>query len=71
MGEHTSVSHPLVKIFSAWAAAFGLSTWSDVAAFLAALYSFILLMEWVWKRFGRGLMERFGWVKPLRRRRDD
>jgi len=33
-----------------WLAKLGITTWSDVAAFLAALYSLILICEWLWKR---------------------
>jgi hypothetical protein len=42
------------KLTSVWAAV-GFTTWADVAAFLAALYSVLLIGEFVWKK----------WAKPL------
>lgn len=48
-----------------------LSTWADVAAFLAAVYSAVLLLEWLWKRVGRPFAERRGWVARLKRRSYD
>lgn len=49
MEQHT-VAHPVAKIITAWAAALGIASWSDVAAALAALYSLILICEWLWKK---------------------
>ncbi len=69
MNDHTSVDHPVIKIISAWAMAFGLSSWSDFAAFLAAVYSLLLISEWFWKRFWRPMLERQGVLKPKQRRR--
>lgn len=51
MEQHTSVSYPVVKVFSAWAAAIGISSWSDLAAAAAAVYSLILICEWAYKCF--------------------
>ena len=50
MEQHTSVTHPVLKIVTAWAAALGIASWSDLAALLAALYSLILICEWLWKK---------------------
>ena len=50
MEQHTSVAHPVLKIITAWAAALGIGSWSDLAAALAALYSLILICEWLWKK---------------------
>ncbi len=68
---HTSVAHPVAKVLSVWAAAFGISSWSDLAAFLAALYSLILIGEWCWKKFLRPCFERRGWLKRRARRASD
>lgn len=49
--DSDQVSHPLLKATTAVAAA-GIAgyTWSEIAAFLAAIYTLILIGEWVWKR---------------------
>lgn len=31
--------------------AIGINDWSDLAAMLAAIYSVILIVDWIWKRF--------------------
>lgn len=75
VGEHaTSVQAPLTKaatsgIFAG--ATWGINTWADIAAALAAVYSFCLLSEWLWKKAIRPFMEYRGWIARKRRRRDD
>jgi hypothetical protein len=39
-------------------------SWADLAAILAAMYSAILIGEWLWKRAIRPAMVRIGWAKP-------
>lgn len=60
-----------IKGTSAWAAVglahIGVNTWGDAAAMLAALYSFALICEWLWKRLLRPIAESRGWVKPKKR----
>ena len=70
MNESPNPIHaPVAKAVSANVAAFfALNSWSDVAAVLAALYSVLLIVEWVWKRVARPYAERRGWVKPKPRR---
>lgn len=51
--DHTSVSMPMIKIVSAWLAAVGLQSWGDFASFLAALYTALLIAEWVRNRYFR------------------
>lgn len=53
----------IARLASAWAAV-GVTSWADFASFLAALYTLILLTEWLWKRVGRAFCERRGWLKP-------
>ena len=48
--DNTTVAMPILKIISAWAMAFGLKSWGDVASFLAALYTLVLIGEWVYKK---------------------
>lgn len=50
----------LAKGGSAWVAVFladlGINSWGDVAAMMAALYSLVLICEWVWKRLLRPMV---------------
>lgn len=68
--QQSVVTAPVVKVISAWAAV-GFTSWTDVAAFLAAVYSLILIGEWLWKKLGRPCAERRGWIKRKNRRKDD
>ena len=68
--QSTSVPAPGVKIATAWFATL-FTSWADVTSFLAALYTLLLLGEWLWKRCGRPFAERHGWVKRVKRRADD
>lgn len=69
--EQPTVSAPFAKAGGGLLAAFGIASWSDVAAFLAALYSLIVILEWCWKKFARAYLERHGWLKPRLRRFSD
>ena len=73
--ENISVQAPAAKASSAGMLAglgyAGLSSWADIAAFLAGCYSFILICEWFWRKFWRPFLERKGWIKRARRRRTD
>lgn len=42
--------------------------WSTIAQIGAAMYSGLLIAEWFWKKFWRPLLERQGWLKPIRHR---
>lgn len=66
----TTVSAPAVKIVSAWALV-GITSWADAAAALAAVYTSILILEWIWKKFTRPFLERKGFVKRSKRRWND
>ena len=43
-------------------------SWADLAAILAAIYSAILIGEWVWRRLARPAFERSGFLKPRKRK---
>lgn len=61
--QHSSdVANPVVKVASAWAL-FSITSWGDLAAVLAALYSALLIAEWVWKKLLRPCAERRGWLR--------
>lgn len=66
----TSVASPGVKIATAWAAV-GVTSWAEFASALAALYTLLLIGEWLWKKLIRPFCERRGLVQRLHRRKDD
>lgn len=59
MTEHSDTKIMAAKAGAAWGGTglsyylerVGFNDWGDVAAFLAAVYSLILIGEWVYKRF--------------------
>ena len=62
----TEVKHPVVKgasVLLAWATGM---TWGEFASMLAAVYTLLLIVDWFWKRIGRPLAVRRGWVKGSR-----
>lgn len=61
---------PVVKIVTVWGAV-GITSWSDFAAFLASIYTTVLIGEWLWKKAGRPFCERHGWIKRQYRRKED
>ncbi len=68
--DQVSVAAPATKIGTAWAAV-GVTSWAEAASALAFLYTLILIGEWIWKKFGRSIAERRGWIRRQKRRRDD
>lgn len=68
--QHSSVAAPGVKLVTAWAAV-GITSWAEAASALAALYTIILIGEWLWKKLVRPFLERRGWIQRLARRRED
>lgn len=62
-----TVANPEIKIASAWALV-GITSWADFAAFVAAIYTLILLGEWFWKKVIRPACESRGWLPRLKRR---
>lgn len=55
------------KIGAIWLS-IGVSSWSEAAAFFAAVLSFLALAEWVWKKALRPFLVCLGYAKPIRRK---
>lgn len=55
------------KIGAVWFG-IGVSSWSEAAAFFAAVLSFLALAEWVWKKALRPFLVYFGYAKPIKRK---
>ena len=68
--DHGQISAPVLKAVSAWGVV-AITSWADVAAMLAAIYTLLLMCEWGWKKIIRPFTERRGWTKPPKRRKDD
>lgn len=66
-----SVTHPVMKVATVWLAALGVTSWGEFAAFLAAIYSLLLILEWCWKKFVRDLLVRWKLIDRCKRRKDD
>jgi hypothetical protein len=49
------------KLGTVWAAV-GITTWADFAAFMAAIYSVLLVGEFAWKKMLRPFAEWRGWI---------
>lgn len=58
--QHDTFAIQIAKIASAWAAV-GVTSWSEFASFLAALYTLCLLGQWFLKNV----------VRPVRKWRND
>lgn len=50
------------KLGTVWAAV-GITSWADAAAFLAALYSLLLVLEFLWKKLARPFLEWRGLIE--------
>ena len=70
MSDAVSVAAPEVKIVSVWSAV-AITSWTDFASMIAAIYTAALFGEWLWKKFFRPMGESRGWLKRSKRRRDD
>lgn len=61
------------KAGSAWLGV-GLASstdWAQIASMLAALYTLLLIVEWLWRKLLRPVAEARGWVKRRKRRASD
>lgn len=62
--EQKTIEAPVTKVAtSITAAAVGALSWSDIAAILAAVYSSLLIAEWMWKRVFHPIAVRRRWIK--------
>lgn len=50
------------KLGTAWAAV-GITSWADFAAVLAAIYSFLLIVEFAWKKAIKPFCIWRGWLE--------
>lgn len=64
MDEQQKSGWLIAKVASAWAAV-GVTSWSEAASFLAAMYTMLLILHHVWKNWFRPFCVYRGWVKPL------
>lgn len=52
---HDPLVASVMKAASAWflvgLSKLGINTWSDVAAFVASVYTCLLIIEWFWKKW--------------------
>lgn len=68
--QQDTIGAPAVKIITAWAAV-GITSWAEAASALAALYTLLLIFEWLWKRLIRPFCERRQWLERKKRRKED
>lgn len=59
------IKHPVAKVVSG----LGFSTiaqmsWGELAQFLACVYSALIIIEFIWKRWAKPVAKYFGWIKP-------
>ena len=57
------IKHPVLKAVSVGIAWLGGMTWGEFASMLASIYTAMLIVEWLWKRWGKPLAIRLGWIK--------
>jgi hypothetical protein len=59
--NNSQVENQTAKIVSAWAL-IGITSWAEAASFAAFLYSLLLISEWCWKKVGKPLLIRWGYI---------
>lgn len=65
-----NIENQALKIGAVWTA-WGLTSWSEVAGFLAAILSALALGEWLWKKAVRPFLIYMGYMKYRRPNRRD
>jgi hypothetical protein len=63
MQDRSEIAAAVAKVATVWAAV-GITSWADAASFLAAIYTAMLICEWLWKRVFKPIAVREGWLKP-------
>lgn len=63
-GDKQQLAFDSAKAGSAWLGA-GVTA-SDIAAYLAAFYTCLLIGDWFWKKLFRRQALKRGWIKPQR-----
>ena len=58
------IKHLPVKVTSAAGIWVTGMTWGEIAQMMAAIYTLLLVIEWLWKRILKPLCQRWGWIKP-------
>ena len=64
------IQAPTIKIATSWGGVI-VTSWNEIAAILASVYTILLISEWVWKRAFRPFLEKRQWLKKPQRRKDD
>lgn len=62
MTDDTTVTHPVLKVASVGMAWLAGMTWGERASMMAAGYTALLIIDWFWKRLGKPLAIRRGWI---------
>ena len=47
--DRGQIAAPAIKAISAWGV-LAVTSWADIAAALAAAYTLLLIIEWLWKK---------------------
>lgn len=68
--EQHDITVGAAKVASAWGA-IAITSWTDIAAALAALYTLLMILDLWWRRFGRNWAEERGWMQKRKRRATD
>lgn len=73
MDDKAQVAAQGFKLVTVWSL-FGFASWADAAqfatalsGFLAAILSFLFIVDWFWKRIWKPLFTHFGWFGFKRR----
>lgn len=61
------INHPVLKAVSVGVAWLGGMTWGELASMLASIYTGLLIIDWLWKRWLKPLAIRRGWIKGVPR----
>jgi hypothetical protein len=60
MNQH-EIQNQAFKVGSAWAL-IGITSWAELGAFLGAIYSALLICEWLWKKAVKPMLIARGYI---------